>query len=59
VAFLREAIAWGLLPMDWLPVTAVIWWVSFALYFSLHGLLMIRPSLPKRPGPKGRASERV
>ena len=57
VAFLREMIAWGLLPMDWLPVTAVIWWVSFALYFGLHGLLMTRPSLPKRPGPKGRASE--
>jgi len=57
VAFLREMIAWGLLPMDWLPVTAVIWWVAFALYFGLHGLLMIRPSLPKRPGPKGRAAE--
>lgn len=57
VAFLRVMISIGVLSEDWLPVTAVIWWVSFVIYLGLHGLLLMRPSLPKRKGPKGRTPE--
>ncbi|MBL4802912.1 MAG: NnrS family protein [Emcibacter sp.] len=60
VAFLRVMVALGLLSEDWLPVTAVIWWVAFALYLIFHGLFLIRPALPKKAGQrkkKGRTSE--
>lgn len=57
VAFLRVKLSMGALSENWLPVTAVIWSVSFAIYLSVHGLMLIRPSLPKQKGPNGRALE--
>lgn len=57
VAFPRVFVALGFLSESWLVVTAVIWLVSFAIYIMVHGLLLIKPGLPKRDGPKGRAVE--
>ncbi len=57
VAFLRVMVSMEILPDNWLPVTAVIWSVSFIIYILLHGLMLIRPSLPKQQGQKGRALE--
>ena len=53
VAFLRVMVPIGFLSEDWLPITAVIWLLSFVIYLGLYALFLIRPSLPKRKGPKG------
>ncbi len=57
VAILRVMISLGFLSGDWLPVTAVIWSIAFVIYILLHGLMLIKASLPKQKGPKGRAVE--
>lgn len=56
-AVMRLMISLGILTQDWLTVTAAVWLVSFAIYILVHGLMLIRPSLPKRKGPKARAIE--
>ncbi|MCK5424541.1 MAG: NnrS family protein [Emcibacter sp.] len=57
VAFLRVKISMGFLTENWLPVTAVIWSISFVIYIAVHGAMLVKPSLPKRSSPKGRALE--
>ncbi|MCF8474617.1 MAG: NnrS family protein [Emcibacter sp.] len=51
-AALRVMVSLGLLSDDLLPLISGLWLVSFLLYIGLHGLYLIRPSLPKRKGPK-------
>jgi len=56
-ALLRVAVSLNILSDDWLPLTALIWSGSFLIYLLIHGLYMIRSSLPKKQrGPK-RAAE--
>lgn len=57
VAFLRVKVTMGFLAESWLPITAVIWSISFIIYILVHGTMLIKPSLPEQEGPKGRALE--
>lgn len=57
-AALRVMVPLRVLSEDWLSVSAMIWVTSFGLYIILHGLLLIRPSLPRENKPKSRAIER-
>ncbi|MCF6215288.1 MAG: NnrS family protein [Emcibacter sp.] len=47
-AIVRVAVALGLLPGDWLLVSALIWWGSFLLYLIFHGAFLLSPSLPRK-----------
>lgn len=47
-AIVRVAVTLGLLPGDWLPISALIWWVSFLLYLMFHGVFLLQPSLPRK-----------
>lgn len=47
-AIVRVAVTLGLLPGDWLPISALIWWGAFLLYLIFHGAFLLQPSLPRK-----------
>jgi len=58
-AFLRIFVSLGFLDDGWFPAIAALWALPFLIYMALYGAYLIRPSLPKRKGPKVIASELV
>lgn len=53
----RLMVSLDFLDQDWLVLAAMIWALSFLIYIVIHGLYLIRPSLPKKARSGKRASE--